>query len=457
MARSKFKTRAKIALGILKGKAMSDLIPSGSWQAMVGNITWKEADSVFENMTSAELEKVATNYSVAWSCIQKIGTATTEAPLIVGKQTDEGFIEETDHHLQRILKTPNPRMAYDTWLQTVVSNLKATGEAYIWEWRNKGGIIEELWPIPKSWVSWVERLNEDGTATVAGYHVNMGRGLQKFVPIQDMTLIYQPDISNPMHGVGPLHVAQRDIQIDVERMNYMAEMVTNMKMPGLTLYQPDGWKEDEKNEARALIADLVGKPNRGKPLFLHGEGAKAEMMAPLKDLDWPGLSSLSETRICSCFGVPPITVGLRAGLESATYSNYEQADRSFYRQTMTSFWKTLQTGLTRGLLTNEDEPDVELQFNLSKIWQLQEDATEAAERASKLFLSSLVDRNEGRRIAGEVPLEGTDGNVWARPINLVLSTTADPEEGREDLEDGKGLPAPGAPVDHDFEVIPGAG
>ena len=147
------------------------------------------------------------------------------------------------------------------------------------------------------------------------------------VPPADMTVVRFPDPAHPGRACGPLMAAARDVQLDDERENYLAEMLANLKAPGLVLYQPDGWTPPQRDAARAVLADTVGRGQRGSPLFLEGESARVDMIAPLKDLDWPGLTSLNETRICATFGVPPIVIGLRSGLEHGTYANFEQAER----------------------------------------------------------------------------------------------------------------------------------
>ena len=71
-------------------------------------------------------------------------------------------------------------------------------------------------------------------------------------------------------------------------------MLTNLKTPGLIFRQPAGWDEDQKADVRAAVAGSLSVGRRGSPLFLEGADASIEMAAPLKDLDWPGLTSLSD-------------------------------------------------------------------------------------------------------------------------------------------------------------------
>ena len=216
-----------------------------------------------------------------------------------------------------------------------------------------------------------------------------------------------PNPADPNSGLAPLQAAQRDVQTDEERTDYFIEMLTNSRQPGMILYQPDGWSEPEKQEARALVLNGLGRGQRGRPLFLSGEGAKAEMLNGMKQLDWPGLSNLSETRICSAFGVAPILIGLRAGLEHATYSNYIEAKRATYQTTLRPLWALLDRMHTKALLTDESAAGsrLEVYSDLSQIPALQEDEDRISERAINQYKAGLIDIHEARALIGQTKKE----------------------------------------------------
>ncbi|WP_206341757.1 phage portal protein [Streptomyces ureilyticus] len=54
----------------------------------------------------------------------------------------------------------------------------------------------------------------------------------------------------------------------------------------------------------------------------------------LDQLRFPDLRTISETRICAGFGVPPVLVGAKAGLDRSTFANYAEARRSFWEETI---------------------------------------------------------------------------------------------------------------------------
>ncbi len=428
----------------LRGKASEDLGREGGWEALVGTIAYKDAGEIWNSYTKEQRLKIFGTHAVVYACVRKIVSAVQEAPLTLGRDTVDGFemAEEEESEILELIKTkPNSLMNYRQWIGVITAHLLLSGEAYIWEWRNNAGYITELWPIPDSWIQPIK--NDDGI--LERYEIWQGKGNRVKVRPEDMTVVYFPDPANPTRGLGPLQAALKDYQTDTAREDYIAEMLTNLKVPGLVLKQPEGWDTEQKKEARSLIGDLIGKGRRGSPLFLSGEGATVELMAPLKDLDWPGLTGLSETRICAVFGVPAQTVGLRSGEGAKTFSNYEEANRMFYNQTVVNFWLNLESSFTKGFihdeLRDEDEEqkysDLKFKFDLIGVLQLQEDQTKVTERVVKQFLGGLVSRNEARLDIGKEPLDPAIGDVIVMPMNLVEIPTSPEAEAaiEEEMEE----------------------
>jgi phage portal protein BeeE len=127
------------------------------------------------------------------------------------------------------------------------------------------------------------------------------------------------------------------------------------------------------------------------------------MLDGMKELDWPGLSTLSETRVCSAFGIAPILLGLRAGLENATYSNYVEAKRATYQSTLRPLWALLDRMHTKGLLADENPGGTRLEVysDLTHIPALQVDEDELSDRAIKQYQAGLIDLNEARALIGQ--------------------------------------------------------
>lgn len=395
--------------------------PQGGWDVLYGTVAMKDYNDIWwdtnGSLTKRDLERVYKMMAVVYACVRKLSTAAAEAPIKMyegDEQTEDSEVKK--HPILSALQDPNPKMSYPEFLQHVILHLMLTGESHVLEFRNKGGIPNELWPIPTSWLN--SKYNKRGDLIYYEMWQGQNNPPAPVLP-EDITTISFPDPENPHRGMGPLQAAIRDTQTDSERQNYIIEMLTNLKVPGMVLKQEQAFTPMQKKEIRQELSDRVGRGKRGSPLFLEGKEAGIELIAPLKDLDWPGLSNLNETRICAVFGVPPILVGLRSGLETATYSNYEQAMEAFYKGTMVPLWKSLDAALTRGLITNEGETrDLHLCHDLKDIKHLSEDQNETATRAGTLLQGSVCTRNESRAMVGLPPLMPELGEVFLVPMGM---------------------------------------
>ncbi len=435
--------RLKRAFNLIQGEiftgkaedAVEDGRTQSGWVTLLGTDVMKKSNTIWKNYSTAEMEALYRAFAVVYACARKICNTFLEARIMIGKQTPQGWEEIPNHPLIKLLKRPNDSMTQQEADFQSMLHLLITGETYITMVKNGAGYPAALWPFP---TSWVHKAYTADQKELAHYEVYNGTGAPMQVPLEDMIWSYFPDATHPLYAAGPLKASLRDHQTDEERGNYLVEMLTNVKTPGIIMHQEASWDVEQKKEARATLADVLGPGRRGSPLFSSGDKGTIEFPTPLKDLDWPGLSNLDESRICSAFDMPPIVVHLRIGLEHGTYSNYEQALRAFYRGTMGPLWKWYAGALTRGLLW--DQPwgnDLEFRYDTSQIKQLQEDEETVAKRSILLFHGGLITRNRARELVGEDPLPTPVGDVLAVPINMLERPVNEKPATADDKKDGK--------------------
>ena len=386
----------------------------GGFEVLSGILQHQEQIGRFKELSIHETERLFCRHAVVFACVNKISSSFIEANMQIGSGQADDFVALESHAVLSLFERPNPDMSQAEFLTRFLLHLLVTGVSYIWERRNNATHIGQLWPMP---TSWIERRFVKGI--LSHYRIAMGRGQFVEVPLEDMTVVGFPDPRHAAEFCGPLQAATRELQVDEERGNYLIEMLLNMHAPGIILHQPEGWSPEQKREARAVLQEKIGLGNRGGPIFLDGEGSSIEMPAPLADLDWPGITALAETRICACFGVPPIVISLISGIRHGTYSNYEQALRAFWQGVMPPLWTMVGDAFTRGLLRDEGDPDNRFRFDFSKIPQLQEDATQRSDRATKLLMGSVITRNEARGMVGFEELKPEIGEVLLVPAAMI--------------------------------------
>lgn len=405
--------------GRFKGKVSVDAsIKAGGWETLLGFPMIVGGDETWKSLSESQKEQAYCNHALVYACVRYIANTIAQAPLQVGVDSEKGFMPgRWNHWLLECFRNPNVYYSYNRLLYYVIGRLLVTGEAFVWKLRDSRGQIQELWPVPSSWVTPVAG---KGTQLIASFRLQRGARKPTIIAPGDISYIWLPNLSGTFQPTGCLQAALHDYQLDLKRENFLAEMLSNLNFPGLILKQRSPMSEGQRQDLRAALKDRIGSGKRGAPIVLTGEGAEAQVVAPLADLDWPGFTALSETRICMAFGVPPILVGSRAGLERSTYSNYEQAEKTFYSDTVVPLWAMLQDAITSDFLQREGELRLVARFLLRDIQQLQEDTNALAIRLGGLFQGGLITRNEGRQPLGFSPVKG--GDVYRVPINIMEET-----------------------------------
>lgn len=88
-----------------------------------------------------------------------------------------------------------------------------------------------------------------------------------------------------------------------------------------------------------------GVLNAYKTLYLGGGADVKVVGADMRQLDFKVTQGAGETRIAAAAGVPPVIAGFSEGLQSATYSNYQQARRRLADGTMRPLWRDMAHAL----------------------------------------------------------------------------------------------------------------
>ncbi len=396
-----------------QGKSQ-DLAPAaGFWELLEGVLARAArggGPDLFTAKGDAQYEQDYAGHALIYACVRKIALSAAEPPLRVRRRHGASLRLLDPHPVLDLLDTPNPFCTAHDLTHYLVSRLLLTGKAYLWKWRGGNGVVGELWPIPSSWV----RPNYgQGNRLIASYAVAQGGGRFLTVPPDDMIHLRFIDPATLTEGIGPLQAAQHDHQMDTERQSYLVEFLRNAPIPGMKLRVKGNLTQRQRDDLRAALADKAGRGKRGSPLVLEGD-ADAEMIGAAGDMDWPGLTALCESRICAAFGIPPILVGARVGLDRSTYANYEEARRSFYAETLRPLWRMMETALTAGLLRVEGHPGEELLYDLDEIQELQEDREKRAARGREGWKAGLLTRNEARAAAGYEPVP--EGDVYLLPV-----------------------------------------
>lgn len=410
-----------------QAKAIDENSPG--WLTLMGGfgsarMDWTDAEKLWKSLSDVELEAAYGSHPLVRSCVALLTRTACEPRLAIGYEDAEGFKEVKNNPILDLVMNPNDDYSYNTFMEYWLTRWLVTGRGHVWKvrgWKN-GGKISQLWPLPTSWVTPIQA--NEGMILLRGYNI---ANMPTVQATQDILTAWFGDPSDMIRSLSPLHSASRALQIDYERENYLMEMLCNLKVPGLVVKHPRGLTPDKRKEILTELDNRAGKGRRGGPVFVEGGGDKGDygidMLNPLADLDWPGLSAMSEARICQVYGTPPIMVGARLGIEKSTYSNYGEARGSFYTSTMRGVWTALSSFLTLSLLRQEGEKKLVFKYQYEELPEFQEDESSKSTRIVEQFKAKLIGKREARQQLGYNP-DPPKNDEW-------FEETAEPNPGQE--------------------------
>lgn len=356
------------------------------------------------------------NVVTVYACVHARAKAVSSATLRVYQEVDGDPKEIPDHALRTLMQQPNPMMSEAEFLVLTQTMMDVFGFAAIEKQRFKvGGGVAALWHLQPQWLKPIYRSNAapDWEYTVPG------NPPQTIKSADIITITSAPSLGvSDAFGLSPLSAALREVGIEDAATNFAKLFLDHGGMPMFAL------STDQPIRDQAVV-DLIkerwmqsyGGWSNWINVALLSDGLKPEKLSlNIDEMAYPELRNLTEARICSAFGVPPIIIGANVGLEQATYSNYEQARKAFYEDTVVDLWARLDGALTRGLLAEFDPSGaLSIQFDTSSVPALREDINAAWTNAGDALSRGGITLNQFQAAVG-LPGFGPAGDVLYLPM-----------------------------------------
>jgi HK97 family phage portal protein len=431
------------AKGRLQAKGTAEIYEG--WRGLeviFGNMDFTDSDDLWGALSDKGKLAMPSKQVMVWACIGAIVRAFREARPEVGVESEDGEWEATRNHpIVRLLNTPNPDMTRSIFNEYRHTHKLAAGVSYVWMWRNPQGEVAELWPVPPQYVKPVVGTSA-GSRILQRFDVQLeGMDRPQPVPITDMMWDRFIDPASYTGWVSPLDAAYRAYRLNEEKDNYILEMLENYEVPPIAYLTEKDLGPQEKADFKAALREITGKSRakRGSGILLDDNVTPMPLAPPLKDLDWPGLSAMSEAQICAAFGVPPLLVHARVAQENSPLSapNLEAAEQVFYRSTMSSMWSHDADVLTSGLIRSEPRQDQRLaiRYNTDGIRALMDDMAELTAYCRDAVMASIMQINEARARLGLPPDPKREG-VYFMPVNVIEMKDGEPVMSGEGPGDG---------------------
>jgi HK97 family phage portal protein len=339
---------------------------------------------------------------VVYCCISE--RATTAARQRFKALTPDEKEAPPDHPLLRLLKRPNPEQSRFEFTEGVLTNLYATGNAYIHKARNSYGMPVQLWNVRPDRM----RIVPGANGFVDRYEYRVGGEVKpKEIPADEVIHLKFFDPLDDYYGLSPLAVVNRVLQLDDQTLDYLRAFYTNGGAPAGILKLKEPAEPAERQRIKQLWKDEYGTKTGWHELLVLDASADYQAIGSRPDkLAMDAVWGVTETRICAALDVPPAIVQLAIGI-NPTHSNYKEAVKSFWHETLIPDLERLGDALTLGLAP-EFSGELEVAPDLSDVEVLHEGQSETRRDAILGYEAEIITKNEARRLWKRPAVEGGD-------------------------------------------------
>jgi HK97 family phage portal protein len=358
---------------------------------------------------------------LVFSCITRRVNAVSEPPLrcYPAGAVRRGEPIET-HPLRQLIANPNPLMTEPDLASMVELHLALAGIAFVEIVSDRAGRPVELWPLRPDLVRMVRE-----KATVRYFYAIDG---SRLVPV-DVIAIRLPNPVDPLVGQPPMRPALRATEVDNRANEFVGVLLKNHAMPSVVVTMgslEDALDDVTTNRLKTKWRQSYGGAGLGDPAFLQTGMDVKPLGFNLRELEFPDLRTISESRICSAFEVPAIVAGAAVGLDRSTFANYAEARRAFYEEFATTEAKRIRAAFERALLprfATSGRQNVILRHDWSEVEALRESEEKRWARATEGFKAGGLTLNDYRREVGLQIVPG--GDVFLLPSGVVVTRDVD--------------------------------
>jgi phage portal protein BeeE len=267
----------------------------------------------------------AASNAIVMACVGWIVATFPEAPLQVMRRTADGLAAVPDHPMTQLIEMPNPYYSGQDLWDAMLTDYNICGNGFWLAALNSSRRAVELWYEPSFSIRPVSTEQE----FISGWQIYRKGYWDDLDPNQVRVIHFRDGIDphDPRLGLSDLIAAYREMYTDNEAARYTANLLRNRGIPGVVISPKDA---DAIIDAVQIKNDYLAKftgDKRGEPLVLSGAMNVTKLDFSPAEMDLGQLRTIPEERISALLGVPAIVAGLGAGLDSATYSNFKQAER----------------------------------------------------------------------------------------------------------------------------------
>lgn len=326
-----------------------------------------------------------------------------------------------DNDITILLADPmNGNIAPSVVFGNFIQDYLLTGNAYFRKIKGIGSSVIALEYLPSDMVRPV------GTSKVSitGY-VYTTQGQEYNINKEDLIhWKFGRDTTDIRLGRSPITSVLREIAADNQASSTAYGLIKNGAIPSLII-GPDANEQavdlspdDARQIKKKLREDFAGDQAGGIAVMSGAYKMDRVSYSPA-ELDLSEIRRLPEERIPAALGLNAMVLGLGAGLDRSTYSNYQQAQQQAWEDGMIPMLDSLCEILTISLLPDfNPKPGDYLSYDISSVKALKEDVLENAERAALLFEKGIITRADAKRMINIDP-ETEDEGFYFGALSIV--------------------------------------
>lgn len=355
--------------------------------------------------------------ALVYRCVEFVANAISQPVLRGMRESAGGQWEELPplDALSVLLERPSEDYASQTrFIKQVIRSLLVTGECILYKAPGeRTGQTKDLQRLPSNKVA-VKR--ETSGRKVYLYHYDPAKQPKKLKAGQ-VIFLKLDDLENKDRGLAPLAAAAREADVDNAGADVRKAFLDNGAILSGILTTEEHASAEQLEAWAVLWRERYGGPKKaGKTPALAGGMKYQEIGTQPDKMAFPEVIGLSEARVCSAFGVEPILVGAKIGLDRSTYSNYETAEKAFWKNTVPALLTLLADEFTSGL--TEPQDGRACRWDTDEVPALQEDVDSREQRYGRLLRNGSATINEYREAAGMEPVD--DGDLYMLPAGVTL-------------------------------------
>lgn len=366
---------------------------------------------------------------IIYACVGEIASSVAEPDLVVKRTrgTEEDILG-SDDDLVRLLERPNPDQDQFEFMETLLIHMGLAGEAWIHKVRAGTGRVVQLRLLRPDRVEPV--VSKTGIVQRYEYKID-GVIVERAIPPADIVPIRRLHPRDDFRGLSPITVAARFADLDNQGGDYLRSVLNNGGIPRGIMKLKQKTDAKQRDAIKQQWRDKYGGQSGWNDISVMDEDADYQAIGfNPKDADLGSIFGETESRICIAYGVPPILIAAKVGLDRSTYSNYETALRAFWQKTLSPIFVRIAAKLTHGV-ASEFEGDRFIAWDFSGVEALRESEDARHKRANEGWMAGTLTLNEAREIIGLPRL--VDGDVRRSDIGGMLDP-AIPEQQQQRLD-----------------------